>query len=121
MRASSITCGVTASSPRTMLTSVGKKQISAAITTLAVSPPPKISTRIGAIARIGTVLMKTAIGKKAFSTVLLWTKAIAISTAPILPTAKPSRLSNSVGQKLRISSGKSLTRVRAMSLGAGAI
>ncbi len=104
-----------------MFTSVGKKQISAAITTLAVRPGPKISTRIGAMARIGMVLMKTAMGKKARSTFRECTKATAIRIAARLPTAKPATLSNRVGQKFCISSGNLSIRVAATSDGAGAI
>ena len=48
MRISSICCGLTARKPRVMLTRVGKKQMSAAIATLALSPLPSRSTRIGA-------------------------------------------------------------------------
>ena len=97
MRANSRVCGDTACKPRTIFTSVGKKQISAAITTLAVMPGPKISTRMGAIAKIGMVLIKTAMGKKARSTNLLCTKATAIRMAARLPIKNPARLSRKVG------------------------
>ena len=60
-RMSSRDCGLT-DWARTMFASVGKKQMNAAITTLEVIPSPKIRTRIGALARTGMVLTKTAIG-----------------------------------------------------------
>ena len=48
-----------------MLTSVGKKQMSAAIVILGSMPLPINSTRIGALATTGIVLIITAIGKNA--------------------------------------------------------
>ena len=107
--------------PRTMFTRVGKKQIRAAITTLAVMPGPKINTKIGAMARIGMVLMKTAIGKKARSTERLWTKATAINIAVRLPMKNPARLSMKVGQKFSIKRGNSVLKTITMSEGAGAM
>src|ERR1700756_2113326 len=61
-RISSSDCGLTDVRPRTLLASVGTEQMHAAITPFDVSPSPKISTRIGALARIGIVLTNTAIG-----------------------------------------------------------
>ena len=54
-----------------MLTSVGKKQISAAMAIFGSMPLPSSSTRIGALATTGMVLIITAIGKNASSSVLL--------------------------------------------------
>ena len=55
IRPSSSDCCDTDCRPRTILTSAGKKQIKAAMTTFAVKPLPNISTNIGAIARMGIV------------------------------------------------------------------
>ena len=52
-----------------MFTRVGKKQMSAAIAILALRPLPSSSTRIGALAITGIVLISTAIGKNASSAV----------------------------------------------------
>ena len=54
-----------------MLTSVGKKQIRAAIAIFGSMPLPRSSTRIGAFATTGIVLIRTTIGKKASSAVFL--------------------------------------------------
>ena len=54
-----------------MLTSVGKKQISAAMAIFGSMPLPSSSTRIGALATTGMVLISTTIGKNASSSALL--------------------------------------------------
>ena len=54
-----------------MFTSVGKKQMIAAMAILGSMPLPSSSTRIGALATTGMVLTITAIGKNASSAVLL--------------------------------------------------
>src|SRR5438552_3607899 len=69
--------GSTARSPRVTLTSVGKKEMMAAIKTFGVYPLPKRMTRIGAIARTGTVYEATANGYSARSSVRLCTKTVA--------------------------------------------
>ncbi len=50
-----------------MLTRVGKKQISAAMAIFGSMPLPSSSTRIGALATTGMVLIITTIGKNASS------------------------------------------------------
>src|SRR5438477_9699821 len=59
-RISSSALGSTDSRPRTMLTSVGKNEINAAIMIFGAYPLPNSSTRIGAMAMIGTVRIATA-------------------------------------------------------------
>ncbi|MNH45417.1 hypothetical protein D3C79_1078530 [compost metagenome] len=61
-RISSSDCGLTASSPRTMFTSVGKKHTMAAMVIFGSIPLPMISTRIGALATTGIELIMTATG-----------------------------------------------------------
>ena len=51
------------SSPRIMLISVGKKQMTAAMTIFGVMPSPKIRMMIGDSARIGIVLKNSTTGK----------------------------------------------------------
>ncbi len=53
-----------------MFTSVGKKQMRAAMAILGSMPLPSSSTRIGALATTGMVLIITASGKNASSIVL---------------------------------------------------
>ena len=74
-RISSIACGFTDSSPRTMLTRVGKKHTSAAIAIFGSMPLPMISTRIGALATTGIALNISTTGKKMSSSVLLCTNS----------------------------------------------
>src|SRR3989441_4802914 len=95
-RISSSDCGFTDVRPRTMLARVGKKQMNAAITTLEVMPRPKMRTRIGALARIGIVLMNTAIGYSAASRRLECTNVTATRIATVLPMRKPTKLSTAV-------------------------
>jgi hypothetical protein len=102
-RISSIACGFTDSRPRTMLTRVGKKQISAAMAILGSMPLPNSSTRIGALATTGMVLMITTSGKKASSIVFLWTKTVAMTIAATLPSTKPDTASITVGSRFDIS------------------
>src|SRR6185369_12358803 len=76
-RISSIACGFTDSSPRTILTRLGKKHTSAAIAILGSTPLPMISTRIGALATTGMELSMSATGKKMSLSVRLWTNTVA--------------------------------------------
>ena len=58
-----------------MFTSVGKKQISAAMAIFGARPLPSSSTRIGALATTGIELNSTTIGKNASSALLLCTNS----------------------------------------------
>src|SRR4030095_10364886 len=120
-RISSIDCGFTASSPRTMLTSVGKKQISAAIVILGSMPLPISSTRIGAFATTGIVLIITAIGKNASWIALLWTKTVASRIAAKLPSRKPPTASIAVGTTFDQRIGHLAIIVSTTSIGDGAM
>lgn len=62
-RNSSCSSAVADSRPRIMLISVGKKQMTAAITIFGVMPSPKIRMMIGDKARTGIVLKNRTTGK----------------------------------------------------------
>src|SRR5438876_11852784 len=103
-----------------MLTSVGKKQISAAIVILGSMPLPISSTRIGAFATTGIVLIITAMGKNASWIALLWTNSVAIRIAARLPIRKPPSASIAVGIRFCHSTDHFVTIVCATSWGDGA-
>jgi uncharacterized membrane protein len=86
-----------------MFTSVGKKQMIAAIDTFGANPLPSSSTRIGAVATTGIEWSSTAIGKNACSMCLRCTKTVAMTIAATLPTTNPLSASNAVGPRFAIS------------------
>ena len=104
-----------------MLTSVGKKQISAAIVIFGSMPLPISSTRIGALATTGMVLIITAIGKNASWIALLWTNKVASRIAAKLPSRKPPTASIAVGMTFCQSIGHLATSVWTTSWGDGAM
>jgi uncharacterized membrane protein len=86
-----------------MFTSVGKKQMIAAMDTFGASPLPSSSTRIGAVATTGIEWISTAIGKNACSALLRCTNTVAMAIAAVLPSRKPHNASSAVGHRLAIS------------------
>ena len=86
-----------------MFTSVGKKQIKAAIAIFGSMPLPSSSTRIGALATTGIVLISTTIGKNISSSDLKCTNSVAPMMATRLPSTKPTSASVAVGTRLLIS------------------
>ncbi len=104
-----------------MLTSVGKKQISAAMAIFGSMPLPSSSTRIGAFATTGMVLMITTSGKNVSSSPFLWTKVVAMTMAARLPSRKPQIASTAVGQRLASSRPDFAQSVAPTSGGEGAM
>ena len=104
-----------------MLTSVGKKQINAAIVILGSMPLPISSTRIGALATTGMVLIITAIGKNASCIALLWTNTVASKIATKLPNMNPPTASIAVGITFCHRTGHLLIIVATTSCGDGAM
>src|SRR4030081_1905337 len=104
-----------------MLTSVGKKQINAAIVILGSIPLPISRTRIGALATTGMVLIITAIGKNASWIALLWTNTVASRMAARVPSMNPATGSIAVGMTFGPRTGHLLTIVSATSCGDGAM
>src|SRR5437879_8249257 len=104
-----------------MLTRVGKKQINAAIVILGSMPLPISSTRIGALATTGMVLIITAIGKNASCIALLWTNTVASKIAAKLPNMKRPTASIAVGITFCHRIGHLLIIVATTSCGDGAM
>ena len=77
-------------SPSMTLTSTGKNEITAAITTLLVMPKPNQTTNSGASATFGTVWKATTYGMKVRSISRTWEIAVPQRPAPPLtPSRKP--------------------------------
>jgi hypothetical protein len=75
---------------------IGKKTISAQMTTRASSPPPNQMSSSGASARIGTAWAATMYGERTRSMSTLLPSAMPVRTAVDAPTANPSTISSTV-------------------------
>ncbi len=75
---------------------IGKKTISAQITTRASRPPPNQMSSSGASARIGTAWAATMYGDSSRSTTSDLPSAIPTAIATVAPATKPSRISDRV-------------------------
>ena len=104
-----------------MFTSVGKKQMIAAIDTFGARPLPSSSTRIGAFATTGIELISTAIGKNACSIALAMHEHRGDGDGRRLPSRNPHTASSAVGHRFAISMSNFSTSVAATTSGAGAM